>query len=137
MTVEEIRNHAQFALDFDEKIRERANKLYKAEHPWQKYPLYFDHVEWNGTCTDWDEKLQKRIPTKLWLRYYWRDDKESEIFPIEYFADDFDIDAHVKRKIEEYEAQQKLEEENKKLAEEQEERRQYEKLKAKFEGENK
>lgn len=111
---------------FEIKARERAEKLYKAKNPWEKYPANFHCVSWYNS----DEK-------NICISYEDYDGYCRQWYPIEYFEDDFDVDAHVKRKIEEYEAQQKLEEENKKLFEEQEERRQYEKLKAKFEGENK
>ena len=126
MNREEIVELIKVIEKFEKVAEQRAEKLYQAKNPWEKYPADFH-------CVSWYNSNEKTIC----ISYEDYDGYCRQYYPIEFFTDDFDVDAHLKQQLDEFAITQKKNLEAKKLKEEKAEREQYEMLKKKFEGESK
>lgn len=116
MTVDEIKEMIRNVNNFERDIRPRVNELLdiKGSTGW------FDHIIWNDSDED---KISVHTDDK------W--DPCTEVFPVDFLGDDFDIDLY-RKQIEESKKQnaellqQKMEEDEREL---------YRRLKAKYEKE--
>ena len=118
MTTEEIKKLIKQVHNFENNISKRADALLQASNS----DGIFDRVKWD----DSDENV-------IYIRVSDRWDTWGASFPVEYFADDFDVNAYEKKCEEEKKQREKEQKARMEETQLRQDRADYERLRKKFE----